>query len=50
MLRDNITRSVQEIPEDMLFSSVVHAVRTMQYMVHKNGGEIEPDLNVLNKC
>lgn len=48
-LKDNISRTVRQIPADMLLSAVANAVHRMQYMVHKNGGHIEPDLNVFNK-
>ncbi len=49
MLKDNISRTVREIPADMLLSAVVNTLHRMQYVVLKTGGHIEPDLNVLNK-
>ncbi|KFM72033.1 hypothetical protein X975_15411, partial [Stegodyphus mimosarum] len=45
MLKDNISRTVREIPADMLFSAVVHIVHRMQYVVYNNGSRIEPHLN-----
>lgn len=44
-LKDNISRTVREIPADMLLSAVVHTVHRMQYVVHNNGSHIEPHLN-----
>ncbi len=49
MLKDNISRTVREIFAYMLPSAIVNAGHRMQNAVHKNGGHIEPDLNVLNK-
>ncbi len=49
MLKDNISRTVREIPADMLLAAVVSTVHRKQYVVHKNDGYIEPDLNMLNK-
>ncbi|KFM71512.1 hypothetical protein X975_09484, partial [Stegodyphus mimosarum] len=36
-LKDNISRTVREIPADMLLSAVVNTVHRMQYVVHNNG-------------
>ncbi|KFM83383.1 hypothetical protein X975_26734, partial [Stegodyphus mimosarum] len=44
-LKDNISRTVREIPADMLLSAVVHTVHKMQYVVHNNGSHIELHLN-----
>ncbi|KFM73374.1 hypothetical protein X975_20478, partial [Stegodyphus mimosarum] len=45
MLKDNMSRTVREIPADMLLSAVVHTVHRMQYVVHNNRSHIEPHLN-----
>lgn len=34
---------------DMLLSAVLIALNRMQYVVHKNSGQIEPEFNLLNK-
>ncbi|KFM73750.1 hypothetical protein X975_08779, partial [Stegodyphus mimosarum] len=43
--KDNISRTVREIPADILLSTVVHTMHRMQYVVHKNGSHIEPHSN-----
>ncbi|KAF8781710.1 Gamma-glutamylcyclotransferase like protein [Argiope bruennichi] len=48
-LKDNISRTVLEIPADILLSAVVNTVHRMQYVVHKYGNHIGHDLNVQNK-
>lgn len=45
-MKDNILRTVLEIPDDILLSAVGNAVLRMQDAVHKNGGSVDTELNV----
>lgn len=42
VLKENITRTVTNLPPEMLHSAVESTVYRMQCLVHENGGHIEP--------